>query len=74
MHCDKALWKTTEIKKKDRSGYDPEEISREKNFSGTGYEGRVWSVSLGRICGQECKTSFLAREQRLQTEEGTYGS
>lgn len=66
-----------EIKKKDRSGYDPEEISREKNFSGMGCEGMVLSVgsvSFGRICGQSYKTSFIVREQRLQTEEGTYGS
>lgn len=63
----------TEIKKKDRSGYDPEEIrSRENNFSGMGWEGmvlNVGSVSLGRIRGQGGKTSFIVREQRLQTEE-----
>lgn len=68
--------KTTEIRRKIEVAMT-EEISREKNFSGRGCEGRVWSVgsvSLSRICGQGCKTSFLAREQRLQTEEGTYGS
>ena len=56
----------TEIKKKDRSGYDPEEISREKNFSGMGCEGTVLSVgsvSLGRICGQGYNPRFIVREQ-----------
>lgn len=72
----------TEIKRKDRGGYNLGEIiSREKNFSRMGCEGMVLSVGsvslskrIRRSSGHIGKARFTVREQRLHTEEGMCGS